>query len=62
MINISLPDGSVRQFEPGVTAFDVAYGISPSLAKAVLSAEVNGEVVDLSRPIHADAILKLLKT
>jgi threonyl-tRNA synthetase len=51
----------VRQFEPGVTAFDVAYGISPSLAKAVLSAEVNGEVVDLSRPIHADAILKLLK-
>lgn len=61
MINISLPDGSVRQFEPGVTAFDVAYGISPSLAKAVLSAEVNGEVVDLSRPIHADAILKLLK-
>ena len=61
MINISLPDGSVRQFEPGVTAFDVAYGISPSLAKAVLSAEVNGEVVDLSRPIHADASLKLLK-
>ncbi len=61
MINISLPDGSVRQFEPGVTAFDVAYGISPGLAKAVLSAEVNGEVVDLSRPIHADASLKLLK-
>jgi threonyl-tRNA synthetase len=39
----------------------VAYGISPGLAKAVLSAEVNGEVVDLSRPIHADASLKLLK-
>jgi len=61
MINISLPDGSVRQFEPGVTAYDVAYGISPGLAKAVLSAEVNGEVVDLSRPIYADASLKLLK-
>lgn len=61
MINISLPDGSVRQFEPGVTAYDVAYGISPGLAKAVLSAEVNGEVVDLSRPIQSDASLKLLK-
>lgn len=61
MINITLPDGSVRQYEPGVTAYDVAMSISPGLAKNVLSAEVNGEVWDLMRPIHKDSTLKLLK-
>lgn len=61
MINITLPDGSVRQYEPGVSAYDVAASISQGLAKAVISAEVNGEVWDLSRPINSDASLKLLK-
>ncbi len=61
MINITLPDGSVRQYEAGVTAYDVAASISQGLAKAVISAEVNGEVVDLSLPINKDASLKLLK-
>src|SRR5579863_10013723 len=61
MINISLPDGSVRQYETGVTAYDVAMSISSGLAKNVLSAEVNGEVWDLTRPITKDVKLKLLK-
>ena len=61
MIKITLPDGSVREYEAGVTAYDVAASISQGLAKAVLAAEVNGEVWDLTRPINADASLKLLK-
>ncbi|MBL0310197.1 MAG: threonine--tRNA ligase [Bacteroidetes bacterium] len=61
MINITLPDGSVRQYEAGVSAYDVAMSISPGLAKAVLSAEVNGEVWDLTRPIQKDSSVKLLK-
>lgn len=61
MINITLPDGSVRQYEAGVSAYDVAASISSGLAKAVISAEVNGEVTDLTRPIHTDSTVKLLK-
>ncbi len=61
MIKITLPDGSVREFEPGVTAYQVAASISQGLAKAVLAAEVNGEVWDLTRPINQDSSLKLLK-
>lgn len=61
MINITLPDGSVRQYEAGASAFDVASSISAGLAKAVIGAEVNGEVWDLNRPIQNDATLKLLK-
>ena len=61
MIKITLPDGSVREYEAGVTAYDVAASISQGLAKAVLAAEVNGEVWDLTRPINTDASLKLLK-
>ncbi len=53
MIKITLPDGSVREFEAGVTALQVAASISQGLAKAVLAAEVNGEVWDLTRPIYA---------
>ncbi|HXH17609.1 MAG TPA: threonine--tRNA ligase [Chitinophagales bacterium] len=60
MISITLPDGSVRQFEKGITALDIAKSISHSLAKKVLSAEVNGEVWDLTRPILTDATLRLL--
>ena len=60
MINISLPDGSVRQVEPGTTALDIATSISEGLARNVLAAEVNGEVRDPQRPIEGDATLKLL--
>lgn len=61
MIKITLPDGSVREYEAGVTAHQVAASISSGLAKAVVSAEVNGEVWDLMRPIQNDSSIKLLK-
>lgn len=60
MINITLPDGSVRQYESGVSAMDVAKSISEGLARKVLAAKVNNEVWDASRPITTDATLKLL--
>ena len=60
MISITLPDGSVRDYEAGVTALEVAKSIHPALAKRVLSARVDGEVVDLTRPIEHDAGLTLL--
>jgi len=60
MINISFPDGAVRQYENGVTAVDIAKSISEGLAKKVLAASVNGQVWDATRPITTDASLKLL--
>jgi threonyl-tRNA synthetase len=60
MINITLPDGSVRQYEAGSTAMDVAKSISEGLARKIIAASVNNEVWDTTRPIHADASLKLL--
>ncbi|MBL1410112.1 threonine--tRNA ligase [Sphingobacterium faecale] len=60
MINITLPDGSVRQYEKGTTAMQVALSISEGLARNVLAAEVNGEVWDASRSIDTDAAVKLL--
>lgn len=60
MIRITLPDGAVREYEPGISAMDVARSISEGLARKVLAAEVNGEVWDASRPINNDASLKLL--
>jgi threonyl-tRNA synthetase len=60
MINITLPDGAVRQYPSGTTPLQVAESISQGLAKKVLAAEVNGEVYDLTRPISTDASLKLL--
>ena len=60
MINISFPDGAVKQFENGVTALDIAKSISEGLARKVLAASVNATVWDASRPIHTDASLKLL--
>ena len=59
MINITLPDGSVRQLEKGASAMDVALSISSGLARAVVSAEVNGEIWDANRPINEDAKVKL---
>jgi threonyl-tRNA synthetase len=60
-ITITLPDGTKREFERGVTSIQIAESISKGLAREVLAAEVNGEVWDLGRPITADATLKLLK-
>ncbi len=60
MINITLPDGAVRQYEAGVTALDVAKSISEGLARKVLTANVNGQVWDATRPINEDAKLTLL--
>jgi len=60
MIKITLPDGSVRAYEAGTTSMDVAKSISEGLARKVLAASVNGEVWDMSRPIHVDATFKLL--
>ncbi|WP_282775740.1 threonine--tRNA ligase [Phaeodactylibacter xiamenensis] len=60
MINITFPDGNVRQYEAGVTGLDIAKSISHGLAKKVLSAKVNGEVWDATRPITEDATVQLL--
>lgn len=60
MINITLPDNSVRQYEKGITALEIARSISEGLARNVLSAEVNGEVIDATRPIENDSSVKLL--
>ena len=60
MINITLPDGSVRSYESGATSMDVAKSISEGLARNVLSARVNGEVWDANRPIDHDAKVELL--
>ena len=60
MINITLPDGAVREYPEGSTAADVAKSISEGLARKVLAAEVNGVVWDASRPINTDATLRLL--
>ena len=60
MIKITLPDGSVREEQSGITALDIAKSISEGLARNVLSAKVNGDVVDALRPITTDATLQLL--
>ena len=60
MINISLPDNSVKQYPEGTTSLDIAKDISEGLARNVLAAKVNGEVTDAFRPIHDDAEVKLL--
>ncbi len=61
MINITFPDNSVKAFEPGVTPLQVAESLSPQLARDVLAASVDGQEWDLTRPINADASLKLFK-
>jgi threonyl-tRNA synthetase len=60
IINITLPDGSVRQYDSGSSAMDVAKSISEGLARNVLAAEVNGEIWDANRPIEQDSTIKLL--
>jgi len=60
MINITLPDGTIKKYPKGTTAMEVAEGISSGLARNVLAAEINGEVWDATRMIHHDSNLKLL--
>ncbi len=60
MIKITLPDGSVREYEKGTSSMDIAKSISEGLARNVLAAKVNNEVWDASRPINSDATLSLL--
>ena len=60
MIKITLPDGSIREYPKGTTPMDVAKSISEGLARNVLSAKVNGTVVDADRSIETDATLALL--
>jgi threonyl-tRNA synthetase len=59
MINITFPDGTIRQFEPGITSLEIARNISEGLARNVLSASVNGQVWDATRPINHDASIRL---
>jgi len=60
MIRITLPDGTIKEFEKGVTSYDVALSISEGLARNVLAAKVDDEIWDASRPIDKDARVKLL--
>lgn len=60
MIKITLPDGSVREYENGVTSIDIAKSISEGLARKVLAAEINGNVSDATIPLTNDSSLKLL--
>ncbi|MCQ2059682.1 MAG: threonine--tRNA ligase [Bacteroidaceae bacterium] len=61
MIQITFPDGSVRQYNQGVTGYEIAESISQRLAQDVLSCSVNDEIVELNRPIMEDASIKLFK-
>jgi threonyl-tRNA synthetase len=60
MMNVTLPDGTVKQFENGISALDVAKSISEGLARNVLAAKVDGQVIDANRPLNADCTLQLL--
>jgi threonyl-tRNA synthetase len=59
-IKITFPDGSVREFPKGVTGLDIAVSISEGLARNVLAAKINEEVIDATRPINTDATIQLL--
>ena len=61
MVKITFPDGSVREYEQGVTGLQIAESISPALARNVGSCGVNGETVELNRPINEDATIALYK-
>ena len=61
MVKITFPDGSVREYEQGVTGLQIAESVSPALARNVVSCGVNGETVELNRPINEDANVELYK-
>ena len=60
MINITLPDGSIRQYPSGVTSYDIALSISEGLARNVLASVVNGEIWDSEKPVHANSTVRLI--
>lgn len=60
MIKITLPDGSLREYESGTTPYQIALSISEGLARNVLAAEVDGQIWDSSRPIEADSRVRLI--
>ena len=60
MIKITFPDGNVREFEAGVTTFEIAKSISPSLAKKTLAGKVNGKLIDATRPIDSDSDFEIV--
>lgn len=60
MINITFPDGNVRQYETGTTPLSIAKSISEGLAKRILVASINGQIWDMSRPVYEDSNIKLL--
>ena len=59
MINITLPDGSIKKVKKGISALEIAKDISEGLARNILSASVNNEIWDINRPINCDATLTL---
>ena len=61
MVKITFPDGSVREYEQGITGLQIAESISPALARDVVCCGVNGETVELNRPINEDATIALYK-
>ena len=61
MIKVTFPDGSVREYAAGSTAFQIAESISPRLANDILAASVNGEIIEVNRPITEDCSIKLHK-
>src|SRR5690349_24969906 len=60
MINVKLPDGSIKQVPRGTSALEIAKSISPRLADAAMVAKVNGSLVDLAKPIEQDAEVRIL--
>lgn len=60
MIHVTLPDGTIKTYESGTTSLEVAKSISEGLARNVLAAKVNGEVIDAMRPLMNDCQLQLL--
>ena len=61
MLKITFPDGSIREYEKGVTGLQIAESISSRLAQDVLACGINGETVELNRPINEDATIQLYK-
>ena len=60
MVTLTFPDGAKRDFEPGISALEVAKSLSKSLAKKVLAAKLDGVLVDASRPIDGDTSIELI--
>ncbi len=61
MIKVTFPDGTIKEYKQGISSLEIAEEISPRLAKEVYAASVNGEILDVTRPIMSDAVLKLHK-